>query len=472
VATQSASLTELSATEAVAGMRDGAFTAEAYADALLAQAQRWHDLNAFLALQPDMVREAARAADRRRIAGASLGRLHGLPLPVKDSINTSALPTTEGTRSLAHFQPRRNAPILDPLFAAGAILMGKTNLHELSCGWSSNNLAFGPVRNPYDLARTPGGSSGGSAAVVAARIAPIALGEDTFGSIRVPASYCGLAGLRPTFGRYPNDGTMPLSLHKFDQLGHLAREVRDLALLDVVLTGGSRPLEGRPLRQVRIGYDPDFFDANIDAELGRIIDTALQRLSSAGANLVRAELPTAARNAAQIEEAILGYEMIDSMAQFLTREHTGVSLDELIAQASPNLAPLLRQSRTHGPRARYQALLRQWREVRVAMEQYFRAQALDAVAFSPTLMPAFLQGDPQTVAIGGQNIDLLTAIARNVGIGSCAGLACLIVPAGQTAGGLPVGLELDAPAGSDQRLLSIGMSVEQVLGRISAPRLV
>ncbi|MGA8708482.1 MAG: amidase family protein [Steroidobacteraceae bacterium] len=463
-------LTDLSAAEAVAAMRDGSLTAEAYANALLERARRCADLNAFITLRPDLVREAARTADKRRARGASLARLHGLPLPVKDSINTRALPTTEGTASLRRFQPKRDAPILEPLFAAGAILMGKTNLHELSCGWSSNNLTFGPVRNPYDPSRTPGGSSGGSAAAVSAGIAPIALGEDTFGSIRVPASYCGVAGLRPTFDRYPNAGTLPLTLNKFDQLGLLAREVEDLALLDSVITGDSRPLEARALHEVRIGYDPDFFGAGIDAELGVIIERALEHLRSAGATLVRAELPAEARAAYQVEEGIFGYEMLDSMAQFLTGQQTGVTLDQLIAQAGPNLAPLLEQSRTHGTRARYEELLQQLKQVKATMAQYFRSRALDAVAFSPTLMPAFKQGDPQTVTIGNKQVDLLTAIGRNVGVGSCAGLACLVVPAGQTIGGLPVGLELDAPAGSDRRLLSLGLSVERALGRIPAPQ--
>jgi Asp-tRNA(Asn)/Glu-tRNA(Gln) amidotransferase A subunit family amidase len=167
--------------------------------------------------------EAARAADKARAAGATLGMLHGLPIPVKDSVNTKDLPTSNGTRALRDFKAKDDAAVLKPLFAQGAILMGKTNLHELSYGWTSNNATFGPVRNPYDPEHVPGGSSGGSAAAVAARIAPLAIAEDTLGSIRVPASMCGLAGLRSTFGRYPDDGIMPLTVNKFDQVGPLAR---------------------------------------------------------------------------------------------------------------------------------------------------------------------------------------------------------------------------------------------------------
>ena len=188
-------LTGLAASEAVAAMRAGDITAEAYANATLDQCERLQHLNAFISLEPDRVREAAFAADRLRGSGATTGLLHGLPIPVKDSVNTRDLPTTAGTRALANFYPPRDAALVGILKAAGAIVLGKTNIHELSWGWTSNNGAFGPVRNPYDPARIPGGSSGGTAAAVAARLAPLGVAEDTQGSIRVPAALCGVYGM-------------------------------------------------------------------------------------------------------------------------------------------------------------------------------------------------------------------------------------------------------------------------------------
>jgi len=176
---------------------------------------------------------------------------------VKDSVNTKALPTSNGTRALRNFRPKDDAAVLKPLLANGGILMGKTSIHELSYGWTSNNGVFGPVRNPYDPARVPGGSSGGSGAAVAARMAPLAVAEDTLGSIRVPATMCGLAGLRPSFGRYPGDGIMRLTDNKFDQVGPVARSVEDLALFDAVMTGDSSPLVPTPLQGVRIGISPE-----------------------------------------------------------------------------------------------------------------------------------------------------------------------------------------------------------------------
>ena len=463
------SLTELSASAAVLAMQKGDIRAEDYAAALLAQEEQWKDLNAFRVLDAELLRAGARAADRKRASGAQLGALHGLPIPVKDSVNTRALPTTNGTKALRNFRPTEDADVLKPLFGAGALLMGKTNLHELSCGWSSNNQAFGPVYNPYDSTRTPGGSSGGSAAAVAARIAPLAIAEDTYGSIRVPATFCGLAGLRCTFGRYPERGIMPLAHNKFDQVGPLARHVEDLILFDSVVTGAKQPISARPLKGIRIGISPDFLAADCDPETSRLFEAALSRLKSAGVTVVHAELPPTLRAASDVVRSILGYELLESVAAFLDHYPTGVSLDQLITQASPNLQPLLAGSRNPGPPAKHQTLLRQREQIKAAALTHYREHRLDVIAFPPSAVPAFPQGDSQEVKINGREVDLFSAIGRNVGLGSCADLACLVLPAGLTTAGLPVGLEFDALPGTDRELLGLGLSLERVLGEIAAP---
>jgi mandelamide amidase len=188
--------------------------------------------------------------------------------------------------------------------------------------------------------------------------------------------------------------------------------------------------------------------------------------------VVHAELPRAVQGASDVERGILGYELLPSLDAYLKSHDTGVSLDELIAQASPNLAPLLEASRNPGPREAYAKLLQRMQEIRVAVIDYFREHRVDAIVFPPTLMPAFPQGDAQRVRIGSAEVDLFTAIGRNVGLGSCAGLACLVLPAGLTHAGLPVGLEFDGPPGSDRRLLAVGLSLERALGRIKPPPLV
>ena len=218
-------------------LRRGDITAEHYAEALLRRCETGAGLNAFITLRTEQVLEAARERDRERRSGKSPGPLHGLPIPVKDSINTCDLPTTAGTPALRHFQPQQDAPVVDALRAAGALVLGKTNLHELSFGYTSNNHAFGAVGNPYDPHRSPGGSSGGTSAAIAYRMAPLGIAEDTEGSIRVPAALCGIAGFRPSTGRYSTAGCVPIT-PLFDQIGPHARTVADLLLFDAVLTGG------------------------------------------------------------------------------------------------------------------------------------------------------------------------------------------------------------------------------------------
>jgi indoleacetamide hydrolase len=200
---------ELTATQAIAAMKAGDITAEAYAGALLARADSLKFLNTLIALDVEQVLQAAGSADLLRAAGRELGSLHGLPPLLKDNINTATLPTTAGTPGLRNNRPRQDAPVATALFRAGGMLFGKANMHELAFGVTSKNCAFGAVRNPYDPSKIPGGSSGGNASAVAARIVPAGLGTDTGGSVRIPAALCGVAGFRPTTARYPGPDTMP-----------------------------------------------------------------------------------------------------------------------------------------------------------------------------------------------------------------------------------------------------------------------
>jgi len=463
-------LSELTAAQAVMALRNGDIRAEDYAEALLAQTERFRALNAFVALHPVEVRQAARDADLHRTRGHALGLLHGLPIPVKDSIDTKSLPTTNGTRALRNFHPQTDAGILLPLLAQGAFVMGKTNLQELSSGWTSTNALFGPVLNPYDRTRTPGGSSGGSAVAVAARMAPIAIGEDTYGSIRVPATFCGLVGLRPTFGRYPDDGVMPLSRNRFDQLGPLARSVGDIILFDSVLTGNHSPVHPLPLTGIRIGTS-QFLMQGIDPECRRIVDAALDRLRGAGVQIVPTELPPSLQEASRVEGALLGIELLPGISRFLAAQGSDVSVDELIAQAGPSLKGLLASAGHTASQERYRQLRRTQRRMKAEAIAFFRANRIDALAFAPSLTPAFPLEGRNTLEINGRRVSLSTSIGRQVAIGSCASLSCLVLPAGMTADGLPVGLEFDALPGTDRRLLSLGLSLENTLGAIPPPPL-
>src|SRR5262245_1237195 len=276
---------ELGLTELAQAIAAGELSAETLAEELLARCARASALNAFITLEPERVRAAARAADERRRQGGALGPLHGVPLAIKDNIDAVGYPTTAGTPALAAHRPRRNAAVLQRLLDAGAIVLGKANLQELAWGPTSNNAAFGPVHNPYDPTRIPGGSSGGSASAVAARLAPAALGTDTAGSVRVPASLCGVTSFRPSMLRWPQAGIVPIS-HTRDTAAPMARSVADCVLLDGIVTGGARAIAPADLRGLRLGVPRGLFWESLDAELAAILATVLERLRDAGAVLV------------------------------------------------------------------------------------------------------------------------------------------------------------------------------------------
>src|SRR5256885_1675163 len=203
-------LTSLTIGEAAAAMQRAELTATAYADALLARAAACGALNAFIHHDPAQVRAAARAADVLRASGARLGPLHGIPLALKDNLDTAGIATTGGTPALRGHVPARNAPVVQRLVDAGAIVFGKTNLHELAYGITNNNAAFGAACNPYDRTRIPGASSGGTGAAVGARVVPGGIGSDTGGSVRIPAALCGIVGFRPSPGRWLQAGIVPI----------------------------------------------------------------------------------------------------------------------------------------------------------------------------------------------------------------------------------------------------------------------
>src|SRR5262249_37847638 len=193
---------------------------------------------------------AARRSDQRRARGEQGGALDGVPLIIKDNIDTADYPTTAGTPALARHRPKQNAAVVTRLIDAGALVLGKANVQELAFGPTSTNAAFGPVHNPYDATRIPGGSSGGTGAAVAARLAPAGLGTDTGGSIRVPASLCGVVGFRPSMLRWPQAGIVPIS-HTRDTAAPLARSVADCALLDGAVTGGASGIAAADLPGLR-----------------------------------------------------------------------------------------------------------------------------------------------------------------------------------------------------------------------------
>ena len=473
----SSPLTDLFAVEALAAMNAGTFSAEDYASALLEKAEEWADLNAWLAFDPDNVIAAARVADNRRASGATLGPLHGLPVPVKDSVNTRDYPTTAGTPALADFQPVVDAELVRRLRAAGAIVMGKTNLHELSYGWTSNNLAFGAVRNPYNTERIPGGSSGGTSAAIAARMAPIGIAADTQGSIRVPAALCGLCAYRPTQNRYPNQGVAPIT-SLFDQVGPHARSVSDLVLFDEVITGQAftRPDDVlASLEGARLGVAREFYFEMLHPDVERITNDAIRKLADAGAIIVEVDVPGVRGLVAETTDPVQIYHTLPSFSRYLDESAAGLTFNDVVAEVSADIAALFAEYVVEGAplRPSDEAFTRLRDErlpfFRQTMADYFSDNRLDGMILPCTQMAAPLIGQDFEVELNGRAVPFVSVMGRNVSPCSTTGIPGLVLPAGMDGDELPVSIEVDGPAGSDHRMLELGLAMEQVLGRLPPP---
>ncbi len=466
-------LVALTVREAADAMRRGDLRAEAYADALVAQVERGRALNAFIHFDADAVRAAARAADQRRAKSMALGALHGVPLALKDNLDTADAPTTGGTPGLRGHHPKRNAPVVQKLLDAGALSLGKANLHELAYGISNNNGGFGAARNPYDPTRIPGGSSGGVGVAVGARMAPGGIGTDTGGSVRIPAALCGIAGFRPTTGRWSTQGVVPISRTR-DTPGPMARRVADCAVLDAAVTGSS-PAAPVTLKGVRLGVPRAHFWSPLDTETARLMEETLKRLKDAGAVLVEGDIPDVARLDAEAGFPIALHETVIDLGEYLRFHGIEMSYAQLVAQCgSPDVKGLLQSLHGEGaiPEAAYRQALDVLRpQLQAAYRDHFARQGVVAVVFPTTPLPAAPIGEDETVSLNGERVPTFFTFIRNTSPGSVAGIPGISVPAAMTAAGLPLGIELDGPAGSDAQLLALAEAVEAVLPQTPPPRL-
>lgn len=476
----SESLPELTASDALEMMDRGALTSEEYVAALLQRADALQSLNVFISRDPAAALAAARSADLRRAAGLPCGRLCGLPVIVKDNIDSADLPTTAGTPALAGHRPAANAAVLQRLLDEGAVLLGKSNMHELAFGATSNNAFYGPVRNPYDVTRIPGGSSGGTAAAIAARIAPVGLGTDTAGSVRVPAALTGTVGFRPSAGRYSTAGIVPISQTQ-DRVGTHARTVRDLVLLDHMLSEVGSHVHPVPLKRLRLGVDRANFVDTASPEVAALFDAALDRLRRRGVEVVEVSVMPRAQflsTIAALRFSIGFYEAPTNLANYLQGVNPPLTVAQLAAQvASPDVRQLFFGFFVPGaplavtPQA-YQAGLAARANLRNAYQSVMADNALDAIAFPTTLIAAGPVGQEVVMLPGGSPpLPATVAYTQNVVPASYAGLAGLSLPAGLTDAGLPVGLEVDGLEGSDETVLGIGLSVEKALDSLPPPAL-
>jgi amidase len=433
-------------------------------------------LNAIISLNPD-ARADAEALDRERAAGRVRGPLHGIPIIVKDNYDVAGLPTTGASLALAGLIATADAFQVQKLRAAGAVILGKSNLHELASGITTISSLGGQTLNPYDLTRNPGGSSGGTGAAIAAGYATIGWGSDTCGSIRIPAANNNLFGLRPTKGLSSVRGILPLS-HTQDVAGPLARTVRDLAIaLDATI--GPDPgdpataiLNGRPLprfvesldvgalRGARIGVLASYFgSASADTVSGKVVRAAIERMRALGAEVVPFEMPRldSLNRGAAVIDLEFKFDLIDYLAGF---DNPPVdSLGDILAKGTLHEALISSMVRRNGAASRdsdaYRTALARRQTLRDSLTAALALQRLDAIAYPTLQRPPARVGDSQP--------------GSTCTLSANSGLPAISIPAGFTSDGLPVGLELLGASLGDARLVALAYAYEQAVHPRRAP---
>jgi aspartyl-tRNA(Asn)/glutamyl-tRNA(Gln) amidotransferase subunit A len=435
-------------------------------------------VHAYLTLTHDLALEQAKLADQRRRRGES-GPLLGIPLAVKDVICTKGVRTTCGSKILHNFVPPYDATVIERLKAAGAILLGKTNMDEFAMGSSTEHSAYGITHNPWDLSAIPGGSSGGSAAAVAADECAAALGSDTGGSIRQPAACCGIVGLKPTYGRVSRYGLVAFA-SSLDQIGPMTKDVRDAALLlhviagkdprdstsaDVPLPDLTGALDAGP-RGLRVGIPREYFSDGLDLEVEGAVRAAIGVLEGLGVSTEEVSLPHTAYGVAAY------YILAPSEASSNLARYDGIKYGYRTAQWS-NLRDMYRRTREEGfgsevkrrimlgtyalSAGYYDAYYRKAQQVRTLIRRDFEEafSRVDVLVAPTTPTPAFKIGEKTNDPLQMYLSDVFT-VPINL-----AGIPAISVPCGFTAAGLPIGLQLIGRPFDEETILRLAYAFEQ-----------
>lgn len=471
--------TDLSAVQIAAGVRERRFRAAEVAAAHLEQIQRLEPaLQAFLTICSDDAMRQAEALDARLDSGDTAGPLAGVVVALKDNLCTRGVRTTCGSRMLSQFVPPYNATAVERVLEADAIVIGKTNCDEFAMGSSTENSGYGPSRNPWDLERVPGGSSGGSAVAVAAGEATLALGSDTGGSIRQPASLCGIVGFKPTYGRVSRFGLVAYA-SSLDQIGPMARSVMDAALLSSVLFGKDvrdstsvdLPVpdlvaacrEG--IAGLRVGVPTEFFAEGMDPLVAEGVRRAVAELSGLGARVEECSLPS-------VQHALAAYYILaPAEASSNLARYDGVKYGHR-AQLNAGHVGLTERSREEGFGAEvkqrilvgtyalsagyYDAFYRKAQQVRTLIRRDFEAafQRFDVLAAPTSPTTAFRLGERSADPLAMKLADVCTLPVN------LAGLPAISVPCGLVRN-LPIGLQLIGRAYDEATLFQVAAAYER-----------
>jgi len=409
-------------------------------------------LNAFILVMADKARQQAHEAEQELARGRDRGPLHGVPISIKDLLDLRGTATTAASRVRNGHLASRDARAVVHLRDAGAVFVGKTNLHEFAFGTTNEDSAFGPARNPHDPSRSPGGSSGGSAISVATGMALVSIGTDTGGSIRIPAAACGIVGLKPTYGEVATDGVVPLS-RTLDHVGPLARTVTDAYLVFRALLGDTapRPLAPAPLDRLRLAVPRPYFCDVLDDEVRRQFEDALDRLRAAGARVDDTEI----RHAREIAAIYLHIVLAEAATYHAT------TLETMPDRYTPSVRMRLEMGRRVMAEDYVRALkgrdlLR--REVDGALAEH------EALALPTLPIPAPPLG-ASSIRIGTTEEPVRNLMLRLTQLFDLTGHPAISLPCGVTASGLPCGLQLVGARMRTDRLLAIALGCESLFKR-------
>ena len=446
-----------------------------YAAHCVDQADQWAHLNALIAFDPVRFQAVVNSAAERFQSGP----LHGLPIVVKDNIDVTDFPTTGNTPALASHRPTDQGPVVQSLGDAGAVVMAKTVLVELAggpgvgvptAGEKMRHGLHGAAHNPYDVSRTAGSSSSGTAAAVAAGIAPAGLGTDTGGSVRTPAAYCGIAGYRPSIGRYSQEGMIRLSETR-DTIGLMAPRVADVAILDCVLCRDHRPLGIADVRGLRLGRPTSHFLDNIAEDVASLFEAAVRSLSDAGAVIIDVAPGDIAGPVAAMRDALGLGEAIPNLRRYLSRAATGIEVATLIEHVQTTglghyLRRMLDAEQEINPE--YEQALNVYRPtLQETYRRIFNDNDIAAMIFPtcPTVAGPF---EFTLGAEGGLTREFVTR-NQNVTPATLTGTPGVTVPTGLTPSGLPAAINFDGPDGRDKELLGIAAAFERLRGPMQRP---
>ncbi|MFD1554951.1 amidase family protein [Paraburkholderia silviterrae] len=456
--------------EAARALRAGRLSAVEYVTDLIAHERARGDLGAYITRAHEQALDAAREADRTSPAGP----LHGMPLVVKDNIDVAGIRTTGGTPRLHAHMPASDSAVWRRLAAAGAMLLGKTSMHELAYGVTGICVGAPTARNPVNTDYLAGGSSSGTATAVAAGFAPAGLGTDTGGSARIPAAFCGIVGFRPTTGRYPHAGVLRISPSR-DTVGLMARDPDDIVLLDSILAAadGDRRMARDAGRPIRLAV-PDHAWHSLDPDVARVAANALALLERAGCVLVSVgdEIlggPSAAL--LDVATAVPLAETPAAVAAYLADSGSTDTFEDVIREvASPDvrgvLAPLLDAP---FPREAYRHALAAQARLRAAATAAHRLHDVDAVVLPSTILPSPSIDVGEHVVLDGASMPTFLACIRNTAPAAVLGAPSVTLPAGKTRHGLPVGLQFDGQPHADTRLLDLARQCSRLLESVNRP---